>query len=484
MITYKHRYTCNNVELIKSYERQYFICLKVVYKYLCKGFTIKQIKERLLTYKNIELIQNNSWFLASLVYEAKALISARDVCLKNLQKRYEDKDFKNYKHKQKIKKIIKQLIQKTICFNKQQHQQRSKNLITNIQFKQNNIFTLCSMGDKLKHANRFFRIQNENTIIFQPNKYTKVNLNLYGHKNHIKQLLQLKHIQQYNLHPITYRLDKEYIYITFDETILNTNRYAPINNRVMAIDINPNYIGYSIIDWYDTENGKFKLIDKGVFSLKNINDYQNSLHIKSSHTKSKYITNKRNYEIYNINKKLITMAKHYKCKFFAMEDLNIKTEDLQRGKRNNRLCINQWNRVKLVQNLQKRCNITGIKFRLVPPEYTSFLGNLVYRYLNLPDMVLASVEISRRCYEFHLQYEVKQKEISKIIRFPKLNNFVKNSIEKAKEALSIPVDFENYLQFYWWIKKNLENRYRVPLSIDKVFRQNYLKFIHIKLNVV
>ena len=164
MITYKHRYTCNNVELIKSYERQYFICLKVVYKYLCKGFTIKQIKERLLTYKNIELIQNNSWFLASLVYEAKALISARDVCLKNLQKRYEDKDFKNYKHKQKIKKIIKQLIQKTICFNKQQHQQRSKNLITNIQFKQNNIFTLCSMGDKLKHANRYFRIQNENTI--------------------------------------------------------------------------------------------------------------------------------------------------------------------------------------------------------------------------------------------------------------------------------------------------------------------------------
>ena len=138
--------------------------------------------------------------------------------------------------------------------------------------------------------------------------------------------------------------------------------------------------------------------------------------------------------------------------------------------------MGQWNRDRFIDNLQKRCNMVGIKLHRVPPEYTSFLGNIIFRYTKLPDMILASIEISRRCYEFYLQYINKTKTIDATIRFPKLNNFVKNSIEKTMEVLSIPVGFENYLKLYWYVKKNLENKYRVPLDESKVFRQKHFKY--------
>ena len=37
---------------------------------------------------------------------------------------------------------------------------------------------ICSIGDGLKHANRFFRFTNESTLIFKPNKSVKIQLNL------------------------------------------------------------------------------------------------------------------------------------------------------------------------------------------------------------------------------------------------------------------------------------------------------------------
>ena len=54
-----------------------------------------------------------------------------------------------------------------------------------------------------------------------------------------------------------------------------------------------------------------------------------------------------------------------------------------------------------MNNLTKRCNIHNIKLLKVKSEYSSFIGNFLYRHLNLPDMVLASIEIGRRGYEFY-----------------------------------------------------------------------------------
>ena len=38
----------------------------------------------------------------------------------------------------------------------------------------------------------------------------------------------------------------------------------------MSIDLNPNYLGWSIVDWYSSSD--YKIIDAGFYSLKELND--------------------------------------------------------------------------------------------------------------------------------------------------------------------------------------------------------------------
>ena len=70
---------------------------------------------------------------------------------------------------------------------------------------------------------------------------------------------------------IAYKLDLEYIYICFEETDIVNIEYQVISNRVMSIDMNPNYIGWSIIDWKSESD--FNIIKSDVISIKKLNDY-------------------------------------------------------------------------------------------------------------------------------------------------------------------------------------------------------------------
>ena len=112
MITLKIRYSTNseNKSLIKEYQRQYTICYKVIAKYISKGLTNKEIKEKLLSYKNIDLILKNSWFLNCLFFDVK--------CLKK----------------------------KNVCFNKSLLQKRIKCLITKEEFNNKKIMELRFPG--------------------------------------------------------------------------------------------------------------------------------------------------------------------------------------------------------------------------------------------------------------------------------------------------------------------------------------------------
>jgi hypothetical protein len=63
----------------------------------------------------------------------------------------------------------------------------------------------------------------------------------------------------------------------------------------MSIDMNPNYIGWTIIDW--KSESEFNIIKSGLISIKQLNDKDLNLKGYSSESKErKYITNKRNYE--------------------------------------------------------------------------------------------------------------------------------------------------------------------------------------------
>jgi hypothetical protein len=123
------------------------------------------------------------------------------------------------------------------------------------------------------HGNIKFKLSDDLTYITLKLNKQKIQLNLPKHlHNNIKQ--QLKTIYKHQLLddiPILYKIDKDYVYISIDEIIFKTNQYKQISNRVMSIDMNPNYIGWSIIDWKSESD--FNIINSGVISIKKLNDY-------------------------------------------------------------------------------------------------------------------------------------------------------------------------------------------------------------------
>ena len=230
------------------------------------------------------------------------------------------------------------------------------------------------------------------------------------------------------------------------------------------------------MDWVDGQN--YKIVDKGCFSLKDLNDYDDSLKGKgfSSDSKErKYVSNKRNYEISDIAHKLERITNHYKCENFVMEDLSIPSKDNGKGKRFNRLCNQQWCRNRFVNIIKKLCKLDKIKILEVIPNYSSFIGNLVYRSEKLPDFILASIEISRRGYEFNHQYILKDKEQKKNIVF---GNFDEDKVvyTQSLEELGISEQFSSFQELYDKVKKS-KVRYRFPLENCSyaVFRKKHIK---------
>ena len=355
---------------------------------------------------------------------------------------------------------------------------RCQNKISKEEFRLNKLRPLYSVGESPRKGNRKFSIVTENHIIFKPTIEEHFLLEITPNKNYQKYMLELSQLSNEKKIPIDFRLDSEYIYISFDLNKLKSEKVISdkIKDRYFAIDMNPNYVGYTVIDWIDGQN--YKIIDKGAISLKDLNDYDDSLKGKGFSSESKerkYISNKRNYEISDIAHKLEKIANHYQCEFFVMEDLSIPSKDNGKGKRFNRLCNQQWCRNRFTNIIKKLCKLDKIKILEVIPNYSSFIGNLVYRKEKLPDFVLASIEISRRGYEFNHQYILKDKEQKKNIVF---GNFDEDKVVYAQslEELSISEQFSSFKELYDKVKKS-KVRYRFPLDSCNyaVFSKNSIR---------
>ena len=84
--------------------------------------------------------------------------------------------------------------------------------------------------------------------------------------------------------------------------------------------MNPNYIGWSIVDWKSSSS--FRIVKEGVISIKELNDYDNKQKIDS--TKRKHISNIRHHAILEICKNLVDTAVYYRCDKFVIEYLKFK----------------------------------------------------------------------------------------------------------------------------------------------------------------
>ena len=432
IITLKIKYSTdeNSKTRILEYIKNYNNVLHFTYNRLHKNEDLKT-KEITLLQKTMNNIFIDSYFKCSAIFDSKSLLGK----------------------------------EKVIFGGKKLFIEKCQNKISKEEFKIKKLRPIYSVGESPQKGNRKFSIVTENHIIFKPTREEHFLLEINPSKNYQKYLLELSELANQKKIPIDFKLDTEYVYISFDLNKLKSEKVISekIKDRYFAIDMNPNYVGYTVIDWIDGQN--YKIIDKGAISLKDLNDYDDSLKGKgfaSDSKERKYVSNKRNYEISDIAHKLERIANHYQCEFFVMEDLSIPSKDNGKGKRFNRLCNQQWCRNTFCNILKKLCKLDKIKILEVIPNYTSFIGNLVYRKERLPDFVLASIEISRRGYEFNHQYILKDKD--------KKKNIVQGNFDEDKviyiqslEELGIDEIPSSFQELYDIIKKS-KTRYKFPLE--------------------
>ena len=444
IITLKIKYTSEENNFILSCIKDYNKILKFTYNRIIKE-DITSTKELTTKQKLLNNTFLDSHFKNSATIEAKGIVDTK---------------------------------QKSICFGHKAYKQYCKGKITKEELDTQKLVPIYSVGESSQKANRKFRIINSTEIVFQPNREKHIKLTLTNYKHYNKHLTKLKELQDICAIPITYKLDLQYVYISFDlNKVYPPKEYKSVKNRIMAIDLNPNYIGYSIVDWENED--KYRIVTTGVYDIKEINDYENSLKSKklsSSSKERKYINNKRQYETSIVGKDLVNLAKHCKCEMFVIEDLKIQPKDSKKGKSYNRLVINQWCRDKLFNKIRKDCLLNNIIFQEIMPNYSSFIGNLVYRNENKPDMILASIEINRRGYEFLNQHIHKTKDKKKNIVVPELH-VVKDRIDHALEVLGYSEMYENLIELYKSLKKT-KLKYRVSLDncvYSSLFRLNNRK---------
>ena len=460
IITFKIKYLCKSDEdslIIQKYISNYNNVLRFTYNRKVDNLSITDVELNALQ-RDMNNVFLGCWFLSSARVEVKEMLKSIDEI-------------------NKVNDGEHQVDKKGIIFgSKKLFIDRCKGLIPRETYLVERQHPLYSVGERNPKGNRYFRIISDNAIIFQPDSKTHIELYIVGinkkYKSYINKLIEL---QNNRLAPITYKLDMNYVYITFDLNYIKEYReYVPIRNRVFAIDMNPNYIGYSVVDWKGET--KYNVIDSGVFSLKPLNDKRNSMRIASSDKKHTYFTNKRKYEVIEIAHQLVKLCKHFRCELFSIENLSMKSSDKDRGKKFNKLVNNQWCRDVFVKQIEKMTKAMHIHLIKVKPEYSSFIGNVLYRKENLPDPVLSSIEIGRRAYEFNLQYCLNSKSHKKNIVFPdfELN---KITVQESLEELEYRGQFTSWIDLYSEMKKS-KFKYRLlleDLPSSRVSSINYIK---------
>ena len=259
-----------------------------------------------------------------------------------------------------------------------------RGLICKEEFNKQRQLPISSQGEMLQKGNRMFDFHLDNQLlVFKISKEKHINIQLGKiHRSLQKELNKLNELCYNKKATVSIKLNNEYIWITYDEKLLcNSVKFNELkDNRIMGLDMNPNYIGLSVIE-FDKED-KFKVLYKQVFDLKRLTDKNIS-------------KNKRQYEIIKICHTISDLMNYWKCKKLSIEELNIKSSDKGQGKNFNRLCNNVWDRSLISNKLMMLSN----KLVKVNPIYSSFIGNLVYGDDTTPDMVAASIEIARRGYK-------------------------------------------------------------------------------------
>ena len=347
--------------------------------------------------------------------------------------------------------------------------QRARGLLTHDEFVRLRTRPISVSGDALKAGGNYvFKLVSSTEVDFCPNRDVRVPLTIKNDRKGNKKLLEDLGfaLDEGKPVPVSYKLGRDFLSVTFD--VLKVKEVAKrrvVPDRVFAIDTNPNYLGWSVVDWRDSDT--YGVVASGYVSLKPLNDMEYEFKRKrlpSTSPERKYATNKRHEEVTKLARDLVTKARHFGCETFAFEKLSMKPGDKDKGRNYNKLCNNLWQRNTLFDQVDKLCKLDGIVPQPVLPEYSSFVGNLVFRQEGLPDFVLASIEISRRGYEFVGQYLKKTLKVQKNVVFNDSKE-AHGRAARSLEELGRSFAFVGFRDLYKKIKKT---KTRVRFRLEDV----------------
>ena len=142
-----------------------------------------------------------------------------------------------------------------------------KKLITKEEYSKAKLLPINIQGEAKQKGNRLFNFDLINSKLelklskkkHQEIEFYKPSKNLYTELSKIQELVENKQLT------LTVSLNNDYIWLTFDESLLNLQeKFQNLkSNRVLGIDLNPNYIGLSVLEF--NKNDEFKVIHKQVF---------------------------------------------------------------------------------------------------------------------------------------------------------------------------------------------------------------------------
>ena len=338
--------------------------------------------------------------------------------------------------------------------------QYMRGLIDKATFKYRRMFPIGIQGEKRCKGNRLFSFDLDNQrIIYNPNKERHVEINFLPMRKKIANDLSLvQDLAEHNKITVSVKMSDKYVWLTYDETLIRDERYKKLQSRrVLGIDMNPNYIGMSIIEF--NKNDEFKVLRKQVFDLSKLTI---SSVKASTNAASKYLTNKLKHETIAITHEISKLVDVWKCKTIAIEDLSIKPSDKKKGTHFNKLCNNKWERRLFVNKLKMLANLHKYELVEVTPAYSSIVGNFAYGNENTPDMVAASIEIARRAY----------KKFDKGWFYPRFN--IQFRDEQWKQTLG---SVETWKELFSKIKeKGLKYRFLLHDYVQNaVFSKNYMQ---------
>ena len=288
----------------------------------------------------------------------------------------------------------------------------------------------------------------DNKFIFKPYKGLEFEIELKLSRNEKKMLNIIQEESKLSRNYFNFEINEEYIWITFNEPVLESHTFK--KGRYLGIDLNPNWIAISIMDNGITE------VYKELIDLRELNKCGKS---------------KKEYELSILSKHIIKICRGWNVESVCIEELSMSSGDKGKGRSYNKLVNNDWNRNYFVNNLRKWLNINSIKFLMVNPFYTSFIGQV--KNPEDYDSIAASKEVAYRGYLMDQKFRVNDY----------INGFLSGPVTtRWKEMLP---DINTFREMYNYFKsqKKSKNSYRFLFNEAEKLKWSCLRLMSYKSNI-